>query len=154
PTLLVRVHLLSGCIESFIQEDPGKASSDWLRMDPRGLFARPRLVIAGTRSKTVFVCSETTRIDLIQEAPTWWQFPPGSTQLLELSESEFRQHTHRDQPELMPKGERATAKRDRSVSYLKLQFRGGSSIFLMAESSVALPAERHFFMNVLLSKAA
>ena len=59
-----------------------------------------------------------------------------------------------EQPELMPKRERASANRNRSVSYLKLQFRGGSSIFLMAESSVTLPAERHFFMHLLLSKSA
>jgi hypothetical protein len=150
--MLVRIHLTDGSIESFTQPDEAKARKIWQGIDPIRLFAQPRLVVAGTYSKSVFVCSEIVRIDFIQQCYGCWEFPEGYADVVELSEADFRKHAHLDQPELMPKREQRTPVGDLLVSFLKLQFKSSQPIFLMAEFSVKLPAENQSFMRFLLSK--
>jgi hypothetical protein len=150
--MVVRVHLADGSTESFIQTEEATARKIWESIDPVRLFAQPRLVIAGTYSKSVFVGSEIVRIDFVQQFCPCWQFPEGFSDLVELSEEEFRKHAHLDEPELMPKREQRTAVGDLLVSFLKLQFKSRAPIFVMAELSVKLPAENQSFMRFLLSK--
>jgi len=152
PAMIVRIHLADGSTESFVQSDEAIAKKVWESIDPVRVFGQQRLVIAGTHSKSVFVGSEIVRIDFIQHFCPCWQFPEGYSEVVELSEADFRKHAHLDQPELMPKREQATAVGDLLVSFLKLQFKSGQPIFLMVEFSVKLPAENQSFMRFLLSK--
>jgi hypothetical protein len=150
--MTVRVHLVDGSVESFVQPDEATARKTWNEVDPIRLFAQPRLVIAGTHSKSVFVGSEIVRIDFVQHFCPCWQFPEGYSDIVELSEMEFRIHARLDQPELMRKREESTPVGDLLVSFLKLQFKSTAPLFLMAELSVKLPAENQSFMRFLLSK--
>jgi hypothetical protein len=150
--MLVRVHLTDGSVESFVQPDEATARLTWNSLDPLRVFGQQRIVIAGTHSKSVFVCSEVVRIDFVQHFCPCWQFPEGYSDIVELSEAEFRKLAHPDQPDLMPKRERHIPAGDLLVSFLKLQFRGNRPIFLMAEISVKLPVENQSFMRYLLSK--
>jgi hypothetical protein len=152
PAMIVRVHLADGSTESFVQSDEAIAKRIWESIDPVRVFGQQRLVIAGTHSKSVFVGSEIVRIDFVQHFCPCWQFPEGYSDVVELSEADFRKHAHLDQPELMPKREQTTAVGDLLVSFLRLQFKSGHPIFLMAEFSVKLPAENQSFMRFLLSK--
>ena len=111
-------------------------------------------MIAGAYSKSVFVCSEVVRIDFVQQAFGCWQFSEGYSDVVELSESDFRRYVHLDQPELMSKREIPTPVGDALVSFLKLHFRKSLPIFLMIEFPVKLPAENQSFMRFLLSKTA
>src|SRR6266404_6946343 len=103
PAMLVRVHLTNGSVESFLQADEATARKTWESLDPVRLFAQQRLVIAGTRSKSVFVASEIVRIDFVQRFCPCWEFPQGYSDIVELSEADFRKYAHLDQPELMAK---------------------------------------------------
>ena len=150
--MIIRVHLTDGSIESFTQDDPAKAKEIWESIDPPRLFAGQRIVLAGTRSKSVFVSCEIIRVDFIQQAFTCWEFPQGYSDVVELSETEFRKHAHLDEPELMPRREQPTPAGDLLVSFLKLMFKRGAPIFLMTELSVKLPVENQSFMRFLLSK--
>lgn len=150
--MIVRVYLEDGSNDSFIQTDEAIARKLWETIDPVRLFAQQRVVIAGTHSKAVFVGSAIVRIDFVQHFCPCWQFPEGYADVVELSEVEFRKHAHLDRPELMPKREQPTTVGDLLVSFLKLQFRGGAPLFLMAELSVKLPAENQSFMRFLLSR--
>ncbi len=150
--MLVRVHLTDGSVESFSQPDEAIAREIWQSVEPSRLFTQPRLVIAGTHSKSVFVPSEIVRIDFIKQGYTCWAFPEGYADVVELSEADFRNHAHLDQPELMPKREQPTPVGDLLVSFLKLSFKSNPPIFLMMELSVKLPAENQSFMRFLLSK--
>ena len=150
--MVVRIHLADGSTESFIQTDEATAMKIWQSIDPVRLFAQPRLVIAGIYSKSVFVGSEISRIDFVQQFCPCWQFPEGYSDIVELSEEEFRKHAHLDEPELMPKREQCIPVGDLLVSFLKLQFKSRAPIFVMAELSVKLPAENQSFMRFLLSK--
>lgn len=152
PAMLLRVHLTDGSVESFMQADEAKAKNIWQCVDPGRLFAQQRLVLAGTHSKSVFVCSEIIRIDFIQQAWTCWEFPEGYSDVVELSEADFRRHAHLDQPELMPRRDQPTPAGDLLVSFLKLLFTRSAPMFLMTEFSVKLPVENQSFMRFLLSK--
>jgi hypothetical protein len=150
--MTVRVHLEDGSIESFIQTDEPTARKLWDTIDPVRLFTQQRLVVAGAQSKSVFVGSAIVRIDFVQHFCPCWQFPAGYSDIVELSETDFRKNAHLDQPELMPKREQPTPVGDLLVSFLKLQFRNSPPLFLMTEFSVKLPIENQSFMRFLLSK--
>src|SRR5216684_2084043 len=152
PAMIVRIHLANGSVQSFVQADEATARKIWQAIDPVRLFAQQRVVIAGTYAKSVFVGSEIVRIDFVQQFCPCWEFPQGYSDIVELSEAEFRKNAHLDQPELMPKREQRTPVGDLLVSFLQLQFRNSAPLFLMAEFSVKLPAETQSFMRFLLSK--
>jgi hypothetical protein len=150
--MLVRVYLEDGSSQSFLQADESQARKLWDTIDPVRLFSQPRVVIAGTHSKSVFVGSAIVRMDFVQHFCPCWEFPQGYSDIVELSEPEFRKNARLDQPEQMPKREHPTPVGDLLVSFLKLQFRNSSPLFLMTEFSVRLPAENQSFMRFLLSK--
>ena len=150
--MLIRVHLAGGAIESFLQNDPDKTRALWQSVDPVRLFAQQRLVIAGEYSKAVFVCSEINRIDFVQENCACWEFPEGYSDIVELSETDFRKRARLDQPELMTPREQTTPAGNLLVSFLKLMFRHGPPVFTMTEFSVKLPVENQAFMRFLLSR--
>jgi len=150
--LSLRVHLSDGSVESFFQTDKVKMQQMWSGIEPAHLFARQRLVVAGTYSDSVFVCSEIVRLDLFEPSCPCWQFPEGFSDIVEISGPDFRKNTHLDRPELMPRRERPTSVGDLLVSFVKLHFRNVPPIFLMAEFPAKLPAENQSFMRFMLSK--
>jgi hypothetical protein len=152
--LTVRVHLTDGSVHSFIQSDSAAARQLWDAVEPTKLFVCPRIVIGSEHSKAVFVSAEIVRVDFLQDSLQCWEFPGGYSDIVELSEDEFRQHAHLDQPELMPKREDPTPAGDLLVSFVQLQMRGGRPLFVMVEIPVKLPAESQSFMQFMLSKAA
>ena len=153
PSILsLRVHLSDGSVESFFQADEVKSQQMWASVEPAHLFAQPRLVIAGTYSNSAFVCSEIVRLDLFEPTCPCWQFPDGYSDMVEISEADFRKNACLDRPELMPRREHPTPVGDLLVSFVKLHFRNTPPIFLMAEFSAKLPAENQSFMRFMLSK--
>jgi hypothetical protein len=153
-TLRIDIYLTDGSVESFKQSDASKTEAIWKASVPAQLFAHPRLIIAGTHFKSVFVCSEIVRINFMQSVYDEWHFPEGYSDVVELSEADFRKHAQLDQPDLMPKREDRTVAGDPLVSFLKLHFKHSPPIYLMVEFSVKLPVENQSFMRVLLSKSA
>src|SRR6266404_4765148 len=100
-TMTIRLHLTDGSVHSFVQTDSTAAQKTWDGIDPVRLFARPRIVIGSEHSKAVFVSAETFRVDFIQDSFQCWEFPGGYSDIVELSEKEFRKHARLDQPALM-----------------------------------------------------
>jgi hypothetical protein len=152
--LTIRFHLTDGSVHSFIQSDSAAARKLWDAVEPAKLFARPRIVIGSEHSKAVFVSAEIVRVDFLQDSLQCWEFPGGYSDIVELSEEEFRKHAHLDQPELMPKREHPTPAGDLLVSFVQLQMRGVHPLFVMVEIPVKLPAESQSFMHFMLSKAS
>ncbi len=154
PGLTIRIHLTDGSVHSFVQSDAAAARKLWDGIEPARLFSCPRIVIGSQHSKAVFVSAETIRIDFLQDSFQCWEFPGGYSDIVELSEEEFRKHAHLDQPELMAKREQPAPVGDLLVSFAKLQMRGGRPQFVMIEIPIKLPAESQSFMQFMLSKAA
>lgn len=153
PAFAIRIHLQDGTVESFVQADEIEAQKLWDAIEPARLFASSRLVLAGEHSKSVFVTAHVLRVDFIQDTYECWKFPGGYSDVVELSEEEFRRHAHLDEPELMAKREQSTPVGDLLVSFVKLHLTGAGPVFLMIEFPVKLPAENQSFMQFMLSKA-
>ena len=154
PFLTIRFHLTDGSVHSFVQRDPATARKIRENVDPARLFACPRLVIGSEHSKAVFVSEEIIRVDFLQDGFQCWEFPGGYSDVVELSEEEFREHAHLDQPSQMTKREQPTPVGDLLVSFAQLQMRGGRPQFVMIEIPVKLPAESQTFMHFMLSKGS
>ena len=151
PAFAIRIHLIDGSVESFAPISGTEAKKLWDQIEPSLLFAQSRLILAGEHSKSAFVTARILRVDFIQDSYECWQFPGGSSDVVELSESEFRKRTHLDQPERMVRREPIPVG-DLTVSFLKLLIEGAKPLFMMIESPVKLPAENHSVMQFLLSK--
>jgi hypothetical protein len=113
-----------------------------------------RIVVGSEHSKSVFVSAEIIRIDFLHGSFQCWEFPHGWSDIVELSEEEFRKHARLDEPSLMVKRDRPTPPGDLLVSFVKLQMRGGPPTFVMVEGLTKLPVESQSFMQFLLSKSA
>src|SRR5947209_2402448 len=137
--MTIRFHLTDGSVHSFVQTEATAARKLWEAIDPARLFARPRIVIGSEHSKAVFVAAEIIRIDFIQRSFQCWEFPGGYSDIVELSEEEFRKHAHLDQPSLMVRRDQPTPVGDLLVSFVKLHLREGAPIFVMIEVPVKLP---------------
>ncbi len=153
-SLTIRFHLTDGSVHSFAQPDDALARKLWDAVEPTRLFARPRIVIGSEHSKTVFVSAEVIRVDFLHHSFQCWEFPGGYSDVVELSEAEFRKHAHLDQPALMVKRDQPTPAGDLLVSFVRLHMRGGDPLFVMVEAPAKLPAESQSFMQFMLSKAA
>src|SRR5262245_30803905 len=110
--LTIRFHLIDGSVHSFAQDDDAINEKLWDSIDPSRLFAHQRIVIASEHSKSVFVSSEIIRVDFHHSSFECWKFPGGFSDIVELSEEEFRRHAHLDQPELMVKRDQPTPSGD------------------------------------------
>src|ERR1051326_2536430 len=152
PDFIIRVHLTDGSVESFATRSKAESDKIWESIDLSRLFAQPRLVVAGEHFKSVFVCAQVVRLDFVQDTYECWEFPGGYSDIVELSEPEFRKHARLDHPEQMVKRKQPTPVGDLLVSFVKLHMAGGKPLFAMAEFPVKLPAENQSFMQFLLSK--
>ena len=154
PVLTLRFHLTDGSVHSFAQADETLVSKLWDSVEPTRLFARQRIVVGSEHSKSVFVSSEISRIDFLHASFQCWEFPGGYSDIIELSEDEFRKHAHLDERSLMVKREQPTPPGDLLVSFVRLHMRGGHPLFVMIEIPAKLPAESQSFMQFMLSKGA
>lgn len=152
PAFAIRVHLTDGSIVPFAPKTEAGAKVLWDKIEPSRLFAQSRLVLAGEHSKSVFATAHILRVDFIQDTYECWNFPGGYTDVVELTEAQFRKLAHLDKPELMPKREQPTPAGDLLVSFLKLYLVGAKPLFLMVELPAGSPAENLSFMQFLLSK--
>jgi hypothetical protein len=150
----LRICLTDGSVHSFAQTDDKAAKKLWGEIDPARIFARQRIVIGSRNSKTIFVSAEISRIDFFNVAVQPWTFPGGYSDVVELSEAEFREHAHLDEPAKMPVREQCTPPGDLLVSFAKLHMRGSCPLYAMIELPAKLPAESQSFMQFMLSKSA
>jgi len=154
PALEIRFEFVDGSRQSFIQHDPKAAEDIRKRIHPALLFTQSRIVVADEYSKSVFVCGEINRVDLIWTDSGFSKLPPDHLDLVELTEAEFRQCVPLNDPTLLQKREQRRSVGDPLVSFLDLRMRGGNPVYLMNEIVVQLPAENLSFMHRLLSKGS
>ena len=152
--LTIRIYLADGSVHSFAQTDGAIVNKLWQRADLGRLFVSGRMIVGSEHSKAVFVSTEIVRVDFIDDSFQHWEFPGGYSDIVELSEDDFRKRAHLDQPALMPKREHFTPAGDLLVSFATIQLKGGHQLYVMVEIPVKLRAESQSFMQFMLSKAA
>src|SRR2546425_9829072 len=122
--LSIRFHLTDGSVHSFVQPGDAAARKIWEAVDPARLFARPRIVIGSEHSKAVFVSAEIIRVDFLHHSFQRWEIPGGYSDIVVLSEEEFRTHARLEQPALMARRKQPTPVGDLLCSFAQLQLIG------------------------------
>jgi hypothetical protein len=152
PALEIRFYFADGSSETFIQPDAEAAEAIRQQADSYNLFNQSRIVVADDYSKSVFVCAQVNRIDLVFNGSGHSRIPPDHLDLVELTDAEFRQCVPVNDPDLLPRREHQRQVGDLLVSFLDVRMRGGSHVYLMNETVVKLPAESLSFVQRFLSK--
>jgi hypothetical protein len=153
PALTIRFYFVDGSEETFIQAEAGAAEAIRDHVNLSSLFHQSRIVVADEYSKSVFVCSQINRIDLVFNGPGFpTNVPPDHADLVELTKAEFAKRVPVNEPSRLEKREQHRHVGDLLVSFLDLRMRGGRHVYLMNETLVKLPAENQSFMHRLLSK--
>src|SRR5882672_10437476 len=153
PVLEIRFQFVDGSSETFIQRDAEVAEAIIRqRTNSSNLFTQSRIVVADDYSKSVFICAQVNRVDLVFNGSGHYRIHPDYADLVELTETEFHQCVPVNDPALLQKRDRVLHVGDLMVSFLHLRMTGGSHVYLMREALVKLPAESQSFMQRLLSK--
>src|SRR5208282_4728034 len=94
----ILIHTLGGSIETFVQDNPALAARILKGIQSTKVFTGDIITIAGDYSLTTFVASRINRVDLIAEDLPLWKPPTDILDVVELSEDEFRERSHLNDP--------------------------------------------------------
>jgi hypothetical protein len=152
PALEIRFHFVDGSRETFTQPNAETAEVIRQQANSSHLFHQPRIVVADDYSKSVFVCAQINRVDLVFNDSGFSGIPSDYADLVELTEAEFHQCVPENDQTLLRKREHRLHVGDLMISFLHIRMVGGNHVYLMREAVAKLPAESQSFMQRLLSK--
>ena len=89
PTFQIRIHQVDGLTKTFVLDDPEKVESALIKMDASLIFARDSITIADGYSEITLPTAHLTRIDLITDRLSVWDFPFVLGAPTELTEADF-----------------------------------------------------------------
>jgi hypothetical protein len=150
----IRIHTQSGSVESFCQNNPSQVASILKGIQSTKVFATNIMTIAGDYSLTTFVASRVNRVDLIDEALPLWKRPDDILDVVELSEDEFRERSHLNEPARLERRRSPKQTGEFALVFVEVEMTGGTRIFLAAKIKVGLPAERLQRLRTLFSAAS
>lgn len=152
PALKIRLQLVDGSEETFIQRDQETAEGIRQQINPSHLFNQSRIVLADEYSKSVFVCAQINRIDFAFKGDGFSHIPGDHADLVELTKAMFHKHVPLNNPSRLDKRAQRRQVGDLLVSFHNLRMRGGNHVYLMKETLVKLPADSQSYMQRFLSK--
>jgi hypothetical protein len=150
----IRIHTQSGSVESFFQDNPALVAPILKGIQSTKVFASNIITIAGDYSLTTFASSGVNRVDLIQEDLPLWKYPNDILDVVELSEDEFRERSHLNDPARLERRRSPKQTGEFAVVFVEVEMTGGTRIFVAAKIRVGLPAERLQRLRTLFSAAA
>lgn len=153
-TMEIRVHTCGGSIETFFQDDPALVVRIIKGVQSTKVFTGDIITIAGEYSLTTFVAERVNRVDLIGDHLPLWKFPADILDVVELSEDEFRERSHLNDPARLERRRIPKQTGESALVFGEVEMVGGARIFLAAKIQVGLPAERLQHLRTLFSKAA
>jgi hypothetical protein len=150
----IRIHTCRGSIETFVQDDPALVARILKGIQDTKVFTGDTITIAGEYSLTTFVASQVNRVDLVGEDLPLWKYPTDIIDVVELSEDEFRERSHLNEPARLERRRTPKPTGELAVVFVEVQMTGGTRIFLAAKFKVGLPAERLQRLRALFSSVA
>src|SRR6266702_563071 len=81
--LEIRFQFVDGSSERFIQPNDEAAELIRQRTNSSSLFTQSRIVVADDYSKSVFVCAQINRVDLVFNGPGFSRMPVDHADLVE-----------------------------------------------------------------------
>ena len=150
----IRIHTQSGSVESFYQDNPAQVASILKGIQSTKVFATNLITIAGDFSLTTFAASQVNRVDLITKDAAPWKHPDDIVDVVELSEDEFRERSHLNNPARLERRRTPKQTGEFAQVFVTVEMAGGARIFLAAKIRVGLPAERLQRLRTLFSATA
>ena len=150
----IRIHTTGGPVEIFLQDNPALAARIFKGLQYTKVFAGESITIAGEYSLTTFNTSRVNRIDFIADDLAPWKYPLGILDVFELSEDEFLERSHLNDPARLERRRTPRRTGDAAVCFVELEMTGGSRVFLAAKAEVPLEAERLHRLHLLFSAPA
>ncbi len=150
----IRIHTQGGSVEAFFQDNPALVARILKGIQPAKVFAGNIITVAGAYSLTTFVASRVNRVDFITEDLPVWKHPGDILDVVELSEDEFRERSHLDNPTRLERRRNPKQTGECAMVFVEVEMTGGNRIFLAAEIRVAVEAERLPRLHMLFSAPA
>ena len=150
----IRIHTCGGLVETFFQDNSALAARILKGTQSTKVFATNHITIAGEYSLTTFIASQVNRVDLIAEETPGWKHPEDILDVVELSEDEYRERSHLNDPARLEPRRSPKQTGDFTGVFVEVEMAGGAGIFLAAQIKVGLPAERLQRLHTLFSAAA
>jgi hypothetical protein len=150
----IRIHTESSSIETFFQDNPALVAPILKGIQSTRVFASNVITIAGEYSLTTFTTSRVNRVDLIDEDLPVWKHPEDILDVVELSEDEFRERSHLNDPARLERRRTPKQTGEFVLVFVAVEMSGGARIFLAAKIKVGLPAERLQRLRTLFSAAS
>ena len=141
-------------MESFFQDNPALVASMLKGIQSTKVFASNVITIAGEYSLTSFATSRVNRVDLIGEDLPLWKHPGDILDVVELSEEEFRERSHLNDPTRLERRRTPKQTGEFALVFVQAEMAGGTRIFLAAKIKVGLRAERLQRLRTLFSAGA
>ncbi len=145
-SLQIRIYGIDGTVATLTQTDPDVINRTLGEFNPARILTQTKITIAGNHSVTTFIPPLITRIDLITDRLSVWDFPFVIGALVELTETEFHKFLHDLQRRVQNR-----ASDDFSV-FLDIQMVNGQRLFLWMEIVAGLPADRLLRIYSLLKE--
>jgi hypothetical protein len=150
----IRIHTQTGSVETFFQDNPGLVAPILKGIQSTKVFATNVITIAGDYSLTTFAASQVNRVDLIGEDLPLWEYPDDILGVVEMSEDEFREHSHLNDPARLERRRSPRKAGESAGVFAEVEMAGGTRIFLAAKIKVGLPVERLQRLRTLFFAAA
>src|SRR5208337_3861765 len=150
----ILIHTQGGSVGTFFQDNPALAARILEGIQSTKVFTGDIITIAGDYSLTTFVASRINRVDLIAEDLPLWKYPTDILDVVELSEDEFRERSHVNDPARLERRRSPKRTGEFAVVFVEVEMTGGNGIFLAAKIKVPLEAERLHRLHMLFSAPA
>ena len=135
-SLQIHIHSVDGSMATFVQNDPDLINRTLDELNPARILTQTKISIAGNHSVTTFIPPLITRIDLITDRLSVWDFPFVIGALEELTETEFQEFLHDRRKQVQPR-----TSGDYPV-FLEIEMVNGQRSFLWMEIIAGLPKDR------------
>ncbi|MGA3143588.1 MAG: hypothetical protein ABSF10_11305 [Verrucomicrobiota bacterium] len=144
--LQIRIQGVDGSVATFTQNDPDLVNHTLQELNPARILTQTKITIVGNHSVTTFIPPLITRIDLITDRLSVWDFHFVIGALVELTEAEFHKFLHDLQ------GRVQTRTSGDYPVFLDIEMVNGQHSFLWMEIVAGLPADRLLRIYSLLKE--
>ena len=130
----IRIHTCGGSVETFFQDNPALVARVLKGIQSTRVFTGDIITIAGDYSLTTFVTSRVNRVDLIDEELPLWKYPTDILDVVELSEDEFRERSHLNDPARLERRRTRNRQASSPWSFAEVEMTGGPGYFWRPKS--------------------
>ena len=102
-SLQINIHKVDGSVATFTQSETDLVNRILKELQPARIFNQEKITIAGNHATTTLISALVTRVDLINDRLSVWDFPFVIGALLELTDTEFHEFLNERQRRVEPR---------------------------------------------------